>query len=218
MIYELDIVLNAYRLGLFPMAKSADDVEFSWYEAPMRGLLPMQLHVPRRLRATIQAARFTVTVDQDFTGVINGCAAWRPKRTGTWINRGIRDLFVDLHTAGYAHSVECWRDGDLVGGIYGLSIGGLFCAESMFSIARDASKVALVQLAALLHSGEFTVFDTQLINPHLEQFGAYEVSREEYLALLEQAVRVPAVFDAHADVEAVMRDYLNTLSSGSALR
>ena len=191
----IEIVLKAYRHGLFPMAASAEAAEFSWYEAPRRGLLPLPLHVPQRLRATIRRGKFDVTVDRAFTQVLAGCARLTSKRTGTWINRGIQDLFETLHQAGHAHSVECWRDGKLAGGIYGLAMGGAFCAESMFSEETDASKVALVYLAACLQTSGFTLFDTQLINPHLLQFGAHEVSRDEYLGLLARAAARPIMFN-----------------------
>ena len=213
------MVLNAYSQGLFPMAESADADTFSWYEAPRRGVLSIEnLHVSRRLRQTVLRGPFEICVDRDFAGVIDGCAAPGRKRQTTWINEGIRDLFVDLHEAGYAHSVECWRDGALAGGVYGLALGGVFCGESMFSAQRDASKVALVHLCARLWRGGFTLFDAQLVNPHLRQFGVREMSRHEYLNTLQKALTLPADFHLRhspASSETDMaRAYLAALADG----
>lgn len=188
-------VLLAYANGYFPMAESAEAEEFHWYDPPLRGQLPIgSLHVSRRLRRKILQGAYEVRVDTDFAAVIDFCAAETPRRPKTWINRPIRNLFVELHKAGHAHSVECYCNGELAGGIYGLAIGGVFCGESMFSRMRDASKVALVHLCARLWRGGFTVFDTQLINPHLMQFGAYEITREEYRELLRRTLFEEADF------------------------
>lgn len=170
------------------MAESADDDEFAFYKPSMRGLIPIQgLHVSRRLSKTIRQQKFTITLNAAFEDVIDGCAApSSEKRAKTWINRPIRDIFVMLHHAGHAHSVECWNaDGTLAGGIYGLSIGAVFCGESMFSRETDASKVALTALCALLWKCGYTVLDTQFINPHLVQFGAYEMPQEDYEDLIK---------------------------------
>ena len=212
-------VLRAYSMGLFPMANRADADEFVWYEAKRRGLLPIRdLHVSKRLQRTVLSDAFEVRVDTAFADVIEGCAARSEKRRETWINRGIMDLFQALHEAGHAHSVECWRDDVLVGGIYGLEIGGMFGGESMFSRARDASKVALVHLTARLWRGGFSLFDTQLINPHLRQFGAFEVSAREYGELLDKALARPADFYAGGrrpeDERALVADFLSTANSG----
>lgn len=193
-----DDVLNAYRCGLFPMADSADSDEFYWYDPPRRGQLPIaEIHIPRRLRRKVLQFPFTVKIDTAFADVVDACAApdKGKKREKTWINAGIRDLFVELNERGYAHSVECWQDGTLAGGLYGMAIGGAFMGESMFSGARDASKIALVHLCARLWKGGFTVLDTQFINDHLEQFGAYEIRREEYLKQLQDALAVNADFN-----------------------
>jgi leucyl/phenylalanyl-tRNA---protein transferase len=185
----LEMVLSAYSQGLFPMAESAEAESFAWYEAPRRGVLPIEgLHVSRRLRQTILSAPFDIRTDTDFAGVIDGCAAPTDRRRSTWINRGIRDLFIALHKAGHAHSVECWHNGRLAGGVYGLALGAVFCGESMFSVQRDASKIALVHLAARLKEGGFRLFDAQLVNPHLKQFGIMEVPRHEYMPALREAV------------------------------
>ena len=189
-------VLNAYALGYFPMADSAGAEEFHWYDPERRGQLPIEsLHVPRRLRETLLKYPFEIRVDTAFAAVIDGCAASTEKRPRTWISRPIRDLFVALHEAGHAHSVECWKDDELAGGVYGLALGGAFCGESMFSRARDASKVALVHLCARLWKGGFTVLDAQFMNDHLRRFGAYEISREDYRARLRAALAHPADFN-----------------------
>jgi leucyl/phenylalanyl-tRNA---protein transferase len=214
----LDTILKAYSMGLFPMAESAEAPGFSWYEAPLRGVLPIEkLHVSRRLRQTVLRAPFEICVDKNFAGVVDGCAAPGKKRQTTWINRGIRDLFIALHEAGYAHSVECWRDDALAGGVYGLALGGVFCGESMFSAQRDASKVALVHLCARLWRGDFTLFDAQLVNPHLRQFGVREIPRQEYLDALQKALTVPADFHRHnrppLSEKDMVRAYLAALPS-----
>jgi leucyl/phenylalanyl-tRNA--protein transferase len=213
----LEMVLDAYSRGLFPMAESADAETFAWYEAPLRGILPMDdLHVSRRLRQTVMKEPFEIRIDTDFLGVINSCAAPTEKRANTWINRGIRDLFVRLHEEGHAHSIECWRKGKLAGGIYGLAIGGVFCGESMFSRERDASKVALVHLCARLRRGGFKLFDAQLVNPHLRQFGIREVPRDSYMAILRAALPVHADFRLHGydfkTEKTTVREYLDYLA------
>jgi leucyl/phenylalanyl-tRNA--protein transferase len=212
----LEAVLDAYSMGLFPMAESAVAERFAWYEAPLRGVLPIeQLHVSRRLRQTVLRAPFEIRVDSDFAGVVDGCAAPTGKRASTWINRGIRDLFVMLHEAGHAHSVECWREGVLAGGIYGLAIGGAFCGESMFSRARDASKVALVHLCARLRRGGFRLLDAQLVNPHLRQFGVREVPRDDYMRMLRAALPLPADFHLRGydgGEKALAREYLEFIA------
>lgn len=194
---HLDIqdVLRAYQCGLFPMADSRAAEDFFWYDPPMRGQLPiLDLHIPRRLRRTVLRPVFDVRINTDFPGVLDGCAVPTPQRPETWINPGIRDLFMRLYAAGYAHSIECWQDDRLVGGLYGLAIGSVFCGESMFSFARDASKVALVHSCARLWLGGFTMLDTQFLNPHLDQFGAYEIPRTTYLERLRQGLLKPADF------------------------
>lgn len=213
----LEMVLDAYSRGLFPMAESADAETFAWYEAPMRGVLPLDmLHVSRRLRQTVLAEPFEVRIDTDFLGVINGCAAPTEKRANTWINRGIRDLFVRLHEEGHAHSVECWRGGKLAGGIYGLVLGGVFCGESMFSRERDASKVALVHLCARLKHAGFKLFDAQLVNPHLRQFGIQEVPRDSYMKMLHSALPIRVEFRpreySQESEKSLVRNYLEYLA------
>jgi leucyl/phenylalanyl-tRNA--protein transferase len=205
-----DDVLTAYRHGLFPMAESRHSAAFYWFDPPMRGQLPIgEFHIPARLRNTILRFPFDIRIDTDFEGVIEGCAETTGKRPSTWINRPIRDIFVELHQHGHAHSVECWKDNSLVAGVYGLAIGGAFFAESKFTRARDASKIALTHLAARLWKGGFTVFDTQYINPHLKQFGAYEIPRGEYLPRLRKALAAEADFRLPGlDEQQNMRDFL----------
>ena len=191
-------VLMAYRCGYFPMADSADADEFHWYDPPLRGQLSIDRHhIPKRLRRTVLDGKFDVRINTAFENVIDECAqTFKGKRNETWINKGIRDLFVSLNKNGHAHSVECWQDEKLVGGLYGLAFGGgAFSGESMFSRQTDASKVALVHLCARLWRGGFTVLDTQFINDHLKQFGAYEVSSDEYRRVLAVSLAQKATFD-----------------------
>jgi leucyl/phenylalanyl-tRNA--protein transferase len=190
-----DLMLRAYRAGLFPMAETRRGERLYWLDPELRGILPLDgFHLPRRLRRTVLSDEFEVSVDRDFSGVIAGCAAAAPGREDTWINGEIERLFGDLYRLGHAHSVESWQDGKLVGGLYGVVLGGVFFGESMFSRARDASKVALVHLVARLRIGAFRLLDTQFVTAHLSQFGAVEVPRDEYKTLLSFAVDQPAVF------------------------
>ncbi len=188
-----DLMLRAYRAGLFPMAETRRGDRLYWLDPEQRGILPLdRFHLSRRLRRTVNNTEFDVTSDTDFPRVIALCAAPAEGREDTWINRDIERLFTALHARGHAHSVEVRRAGELVGGLYGVVLGGAFFGESMFSLARDASKVALVHLVARLRLGGFTLLDTQFVTSHLTQFGAVEVPREEYKLLLEQAVKVSA--------------------------
>ncbi len=190
-----ELMLRAYRAGLFPMAETRRGERLYWLDPELRGILPLDaFHLPRRLRRTVLSDEFEVSVDRDFAGVIAGCAAAAPGREDTWINGEIERLFGDLYRLGHAHSVESWQDGKLVGGLYGVVLGGVFFGESMFSRARDASKVALVHLVARLRLGAFRLLDTQFVTAHLSQFGAVEVPREDYKTLLSLAVDQPAVF------------------------
>ena len=177
------LLLKAYAFGIFPMAESADDPGLFWVEPPMRGILPLDaFHVPRRLRRTVRQETFEVRIDHNFGDVMWACAAVTNERADTWINQRIIDLYCELHDMGHAHSVECWKDGRLVGGLYGLHLNGAFFGESMFSRVRDASKVALVHLVDRLKAGGFALLDTQFITEHLKQFGAIEIPRAEYEA------------------------------------
>lgn len=201
-----DLLLRAYRVGLFPMAEARDDHRLYWLDPEQRGVLPLQgFHLPRRLRRTVLAGRYRVTVDVAFATVVAACAAPAAQRTETWINPVIETLFTDLHEMGHAHSMECWEGDEMVGGLYGLAIGGAFFGESMFSRARDASKVALVHLVARLRRGGFTLLDTQFVTQHLAQFGAREVPRDFYRGLLADAVEAPAVWPVRLEGNALRR-------------
>jgi leucyl/phenylalanyl-tRNA--protein transferase len=185
-----DVLLRAYACGIFPMAESVDDPTLFWVEPDMRGIIPLGgFRVASRLARTVRSDAFTVTVDRDFRSVIDGCAAPQPGRDDTWINRRIRELYIGLHGIGHCHSVEVWQDGDLAGGLYGVSLGRAFFGESMFHRARDASKVALVHLVARLLAGGFELLDTQFVTDHLRSFGAVEVPRLRYRALLDDALQ-----------------------------
>lgn len=183
----IDVILEAYRMGIFPMAESAGTGEFAFYKPHVRGLIPIvDLHIPRKILKLLRQEPFKVTMNRAFEQIIDGCAAETDKRSKTWINRPIRDIFGVLHDHGHAYSIECWTpDGKLAGGLYGLAIGAVFCGESMVSFERDASKIALVHLCALLWKAGFTMLDSQFLNPHLLQFGAYEMSQEEYEAMIK---------------------------------
>jgi leucyl/phenylalanyl-tRNA--protein transferase len=177
------------------MAESADDPTLFWVEPEMRGVIPLDgLQISSRLARTVRSGVFQVTVNTAFKAVIAGCAAPQPGRDDTWINKRIRDLYIGLHELGHAHSVEVWAHDDLVGGLYGVSLGAAFFGESMFHRERDASKVALVHLVARLIAGGFTLLDTQYVTEHLRSFGAVEVPRRRYTALLDRAIKGEADF------------------------
>jgi leucyl/phenylalanyl-tRNA--protein transferase len=189
------VLLKAYSCGIFPMAESADDPALYWIEPQHRGILPLDLiQVPRRLARTVRAGTLQVSFDTDYEGVIEGCAAGRPGRRSTWINSRIRSLYRDLFSMGHCHTVEVWSEGRLAGGLYGVALGGAFFGESMFSYVRDASKIALVHLAARLVHGGFTLLDTQFVTDHLRQFGTIEVDRDEFHRMLEAALKLKADF------------------------
>ena len=190
-----EVLLRAYACGIFPMAESADDPTLFWVEPETRGVIPLDgFRVSSRLARTVRSDVFAVTVDSAFKAVISGCAAPQPGRHDTWINKRIRDLYVGLHELGHAHSVEVWQNNDLVGGLYGVSLGRAFFGESMFHQTRDASKVALVHLVARLIAGGFELLDTQYVTEHLRSFGAVEISRRRYTALLDRAIKGDADF------------------------
>lgn len=190
-----ELLLEAYSRGLFPMAESRRATQLFWVDPDWRGILPLdRFHLPRRLARTVRQNRFQITVDRDFPKVMEGCAAPARGRWNTWINEEILALYYRLHRLGFAHSVEARQDGRLVGGLYGVALGGAFFGESMFSRATDASKVALVHLVARLRRGGYGLLDTQFITEHLARFGAVEVPRADYLRLLAAAVNRPAEF------------------------
>jgi leucyl/phenylalanyl-tRNA--protein transferase len=183
------VLLKAYACGIFPMAESAEDNALYWIEPERRGILPLdRVHVPKRLARTIRQGGFEVRIDNDFHAVIEGCAAPRAGRRSTWINGRIRNLYAELFALGHCHTVEVWDEGELIGGLYGVHLGRAFFGESMFSKARDASKIALVYLIARLKFGGFELLDTQFVTAHLARFGAIEVGRAEFQRLLEAAL------------------------------
>lgn len=187
------LLLTAYCQGIFPMAD--EDGEIHWYDPDPRAILPLdQFHVPRRLARRVRHGSFTIRVDHDFRAVMEACATPAPDREQTWISSDLISAYTDLHHHGFAHSVEAWRGDCLVGGLYGVAVRGLFAGESMFSRETDASKVALFYLVERLQRNGFQLLDTQFITGHLARFGAIEVSRLDYQALLIQALAVPAVF------------------------
>lgn len=184
-----DLLLRAYAEGLFPMAERRDDPTLYWVSPELRGILPLDaFHVPRRLARTLRSGSFSVTCDTAFAEVMRACAAPAPGREESWINDEILRLYGGLHDSGHAHSVECWQDGVLAGGLYGVALGGAFFGESMFSRRTDASKAALVHLVAMLQRGGFVLLDTQFITSHLSRFGAIEIPRAQYLLLLRDAL------------------------------
>ena len=187
-------LLACYARGVFPMGDSREDERIFLVDPERRGVLPLdRFHAPRRLARTVRADEFQVRVDTAFPAVLTACAAPRAGRSETWINAPIQHLYGELFQQGFAHSVECWREGVLVGGLYGVALGGAFFGESMFSEARDASKVALVHLVARLKIGGYRLLDAQFTTEHLVQFGAEEVLRADYLR------RLAAALDADGD-------------------
>jgi leucyl/phenylalanyl-tRNA--protein transferase len=184
-----EVLLKAYACGIFPMAESAEDPALYWIEPEKRGVIPLdRFHMPGRLTRTVRSDRFTVTVDRDFDAVLEGCAEPRAGRPRTWINTRIRVLYRKLYERRHCHSIEVYEGENLVGGLYGVTLGRAFFGESMFHRARDASKVALVHLVARLKTGGFKLLDTQFVTDHLRTFGAIEVPRRQYHKLLEAAL------------------------------
>lgn len=190
-----ELLLQAYRIGVFPMGERRDDPKLYWLDPRMRAILPLDaFHLPQRLGRTVRQGRFAVSADTAFAEVLHACAEPRPGHPESWINEPIAALYCDLHRRGHAHSIECRRDGRLVGGLYGVSVGAAFFGESMFSRERDASKVALVHLVARLIKGGFRLLDCQFMTEHLRSFGAVEIPRDQFRSLLGKAVDRPAEF------------------------
>lgn len=205
-------LLACYQRGVFPMAESRDDEGFFIVDPEWRCVFPLDgFHVPKRLARTIRQDKFSFTINREFGRVIDGCAAPGKDRGDTWINPDIRALYMELHQRGMAHSVEARIDGQLAGGLYGVAMGGAFFGESMFSWATDASKAALVHLAARLKRGGFKLLDAQFITPHLEQFGAQTLPRRIFQALLGLALETQGDFRA-LPVETSGAELLKTLS------
>jgi leucyl/phenylalanyl-tRNA--protein transferase len=184
-----EVLLKAYACGIFPMAESAEDPALYWIEPEMRGIIPLDgFHLPARLARTVRTTSFVVHIDRDFEAVIDGCAEPKPDRSRTWINPRIRRIYRALFERGHCHTVEVYEGDELVGGLYGVSLGRAFFGESMFHRARDASKIALVHLVARLKAGGYRLLDTQFVTDHLRGFGAVEVPKRRYHRLLEDAV------------------------------
>ncbi|MDE2516841.1 MAG: leucyl/phenylalanyl-tRNA--protein transferase [Rhodospirillales bacterium] len=199
-----ELLLRAYRGGYFPMAEGRGSARLYWLDPERRGILPLdRFHLPRRLARTALSAHFTITADRDFAATIAGCAESRANRPDTWINAEIEHLFTALHRQGHAHSIEVWQGEALAGGLYGVALGTAFFGESMFSRVRDASKVALVHLLARLRLAGFTLLDTQFVTPHLARFGAIEVPRAAYHAMLEAALLAADAWQADPPADAI---------------
>lgn len=202
-------MIEAYAMGIFPMAASAQTSELHWFEPTQRGILPVGgVHVSRSMRRWLRHCGWQASIDQDFMGVVAGCA----DRDETWINAGLTQLYAELFTMGHAHSLEIRQDGALIGGVFGLSLGGAFFAESMFSRRDNASKAALIWLSAHLKRCGFVLWDTQYPNPHLASMGGQTIDRAAYRQRLAHALTLRADFTAHAlpDVQALLQDTTQT--------
>ena len=193
-IYSPEAIIKAYSLGLFPMADSHDSLDIKFYDPNQRALIPIDntlgrgVHIPRRLQRRVRQGPYAVTINKDFTAVIDACAARNKRRQDTWINPDIRRLYIALHKMGFAHSVEVWLDEVLVGGLYGVALRAAFFGESMFTRKSDASKIALVHLMARLWHGRFLLLDAQFTNDHLQQFGITEIDRKDFQDKLADAL------------------------------
>ena len=212
-----ELLLKAYAYGVFPMAKSRHETEVYWVQPKERGIIPLdQFHIPRSLKKNLRKTDLDIRVDSDFVGVIAGCAESQPGRDDTWINEEIVGLFSDLFDAGLVHTVETWRGDRLVGGLYGLSMGGAFFGESMFSRESNASKIALCHLAGIMKNGGYRLLDTQFMTKHLSQFGAVEISHKDYLAELSDALGYVGRFGAplsYSELESVLSSQSRTQTS-----
>lgn len=192
-----ELLLRAYAAGIFPMAEGSDDPEVFWVDPESRGILPLEsFHLSRRLKRTVRQDLLDVRCDTAFEAVVRHCAHPAPDRPKTWINDEIMRLYTALFRLGFAHSVETWRGGEIVGGLYGVALGGAFFGESMYSRVADASKVALAHLVARLRLGGFRLLDTQFVTEHLRQFGTIEIARDQYRRRLAAAVSTDAYFPA----------------------
>lgn len=190
---EPEMLLQAYQMGLFPMADEDESGEeqIGWYSPDPRGVIPLDaFHIPHGLKRALKKEEYEIRMDTAFSTVIEKCA----DRMETWISSGIQETYIRLYELGWAHSVESWYEGALVGGLYGVSIGGVFFGESMFSRRTDASKVALVHLVAHLNTKGFVLLDTQWLNSHLKQFGCIEIPRDQYMAELGSALQIEGKF------------------------
>ena len=210
-----EILLRAYAVGLFPMAERRDDSTLYWIDPEKRGILPLDdFHVSRRLRRTVRSGLYEIRCNTAFADVVRACAAPGPKREESWINDEIVSLYSDLHELGRAHCVETWVDGELVGGRYGVALGAAFFGESMFSAARDASKVALVHLVARLRKSGYLLLDTQFVTEHLAQFGVVELPRAGYRQRLSAALDASASFEGELS-QSELDDFLQSITQTS---
>lgn len=192
-----ELIVRAYRAGIFPMAEDANDDDLFWVSPELRGVIPLErFHASRSLRKTMRQSGWTVRTDTDWEGTIEGCATVGEDRSSTWINKTIRAVYGELFRRGVAHTVEVWDGAELVGGLYGLAIGAAFFGESMFHRRTDASKMAMAHLVARLRDGGFRLLDTQFLTPHLASLGGIEISRADYEDQLAQAVSLEADWDA----------------------
>ena len=192
-----DMLLQAYTIGVFPMAENRHDDRLFFVDPDTRGVIPLDnFHIPRSLKKLIRQRRYTITCDTAFSAVLDGCAEPTSSRPNTWINQEIRTLYLELVARGRCHSIEVWANGDLAGGLYGVALGGAFFGESMFSRKPNASKIALVHLVARLIWSGFLLLDSQFITDHLIQFGAKEISRNDYHKQLEIALKQPVKFQS----------------------
>ncbi len=214
-----DDLIKAYSLGIFPMAESSDSPEIYFVDPEMRGILPLDgFHIPKRLKRVLRNSPYPVTVNHDFAAVIDQCRKPTKTRPDSWINPFIRNLYVDLHRQGFAHSIEVWDDGDIIGGLYGAALGSVFFGESMFSRKTNGSKIALVHLVARLKHSGFTLLDTQFTTPHLEQFGGLELPRDDFKILLASAIaKTPdiALFTATFDEGEIINRMLKGIEGGA---
>ena len=210
-----ELLLRAYAAGIFPMSEARDNDQVFWVDPEHRGILPLDAyHIPRSLKKVVRKGRFEARFDTAFTEVLDQCGEPSSNRENTWINQPIRDAVISLNKMGFAHSVESWQDGELVGGLYGISLGAAFFGESMFSRRTDASKVALVHLLAMLHLGHYQLLDTQFVTDHLTTFGTIEIPATDYHARLETALKFQSLF--HADIaEPQFKNAVNLILAGS---
>ena len=213
-----DLLLRAYATGIFPMSEARDDDKIFWVDPEVRGILPLDAyHIPRSLKKVVRRGKFEARFDTAFVEVLDLCADTAPDRENTWINGPIRNAVIRLHEMGFAHSVESWQDGELVGGLYGIALGSAFFGESMFSRRSDASKVALVNLLALLHLGHYHLLDTQFVTDHLGTFGTIEIPADAYRTRLETALKYQSLF--HSTVaEAQLKQAVDRVLTESSPR
>ncbi len=214
---DADLLLRAYAAGIFPMADSADSTDIFWVDPEERGIIPLDaFHLSRRLKRTVRDGPFEVRCDRDFVAVMRGCAAATTDRPKTWINEELTVVYSELYRRGNVHTVEAWLGGELAGGLYGVTIGGVFFGESMFSRVTDASKIALAHLVARLRLGGFALLDVQFVTAHLAQFGAVAIPRSRYRRLLAACLSAPAVWPAKPLSGAEVIAALTVTSAGRA--